>query len=194
MISDISTNRLAEEAQEYFNKRMWRDPKRKPDWKHKGADVYQFGDGTDVAYIFLVEKDEVTYFVKYRKISHNGFRLGRQVLVLRIKMTAATGGFAQYVFFNVLLPKYGALIADQQQTEFGRNFWANAIVRAFAQKFHVYFLDRRSTPNALHEIKNDSDLDHYAPQIWGESRGHERTFAVISQTKLHLISRKSKKK
>ena len=194
MIPDLSNEHFVAEAQAYFDKRMRFNPDRKPDFFYRGAPVYMFGDGEQKSYIFLVENGEVIYLLKYHKVRYSGVKLGRQVLVVRARMTTATNQFARHVFFKILLPKYGALIADKQQTKFGRNFWEHAITDAINQNLHVYFLDRRSAPNVLHEIKSDSDVEKFSPDIWGNSKGHELTFAVISQTKLHLISRKSKKK
>lgn len=162
--------------------------KKKPIGQYRGGDVYQFGDAEN-GYIVLVEDNEVAYFVRHRRISHNGFRLGRQVLLWRNSDSQATNGFAQTVFFNILLPKYGALIADKEQTRNGAAFWANAIVSAFSRSLHVYFLDRRSRKTQLIELLNDADVEKHRHDLWGNQRQHLLTFAVISNHKLQLKRR-----
>lgn len=185
MIPDINAKRTAALAQLYFDGRLKEKPNH-PYEEYGNARIYRFGDGASPSYVFLVEDGKVTYFVRYQRVRHNGLKLGRQVLVLRIKMTAATAGFAQDIFFDELLPKYHALIADKEQTEFGKNFWMNACRRAFAQGLPVYFLDRRSSPNQLIRLESRTDLLKYEDAIWGTDPRHQLTFAVISNRPLAL--------
>lgn len=160
----------------------------KPIMQYREADVYEFGAPGSMSYLVLVEIDsgEILYFVRHKLIKANNKRFGRQVLVWRDKQAPQAAKFASYVFFEYLLPKYGALIADQEQTERGRAFWQYAIAHAMDIGEHVYFLDRRSTPNRLIPIESQRELKFYEPQMWGTTEGHRRTFAVISNKKLRL--------
>lgn len=137
----------------------------------------------------LVHNNEVVYFVRHRRISYSGFKLGRQVLLWRDKSNdPVTAGFAQKVFFDVLLPRYGALIADKEQTRNGAAFWGNAIIGAFARKLHVYCLDRRGTVTLI-PLESEADVDKFAPTLWGSTKSHLLTFAVISNGPLTLRKR-----
>lgn len=193
MIPDLSNEELIAEAQSYFDKRLKFNPDRKPNFMYRGAPVYMFGDGEKVSYIFLVENGEITYLLKYHKVRYSGVKLGRQVLVIRVKMTEATVKFARHVFFKILLPKYKALITDKQQTKFGRNFWEHAISDALTQNLNVYFLDRRPAVHVLHPIKDEDELERFSSGIWGNTKAHDLTFAIISESPLQLVSRKQKK-
>lgn len=189
LIPALDAAPLMREAQAYLDKRLKFNPDRKPSWQWRDADVYEFGDGSSNSYIFLVENGKVTYFVRYQRVRYAGLALGRQVLVLRNEMTPATAGFAQHVFFSKLLPKYGMLIADKQQTEFGKNFWLNATDRAFGVGLHVYFLDRRSAPHLLKKLDSDADIHQLRNEIWGTSKEFQNTFLIISQKPLVLKPR-----
>ncbi len=185
LIDDLE-EALVEEVASLLQKKLRKNAK--PQFTYRGADVHSFGDeGT--GYIVLVKDSEILYFVKHRTVRHNGFKLGRQVLVWRKPFVYEAAGFASQIFFKVLLPKYSALIADQLQTKQGKQFWLFALGHAFDTGLYVYFLDRRSTPNQLLEMSDDSDISKYSSQLWGHSEGHKRTFAVISTKPLSLKKR-----
>lgn len=165
------------------------DGKLKPLRQYRGADVYNFGDN-ETGYVVLRHQGRVEYFVRYKRIRHNGFRLGRQVLVWRNQEAdAVTNGFAAYVMFDILLPKFGALVADKEQTRKGASLWTNALRYAFAKNLHCYFYDRRSRKAELTPLTSDEDVNSYAHLLWGTSPAHLLTFAVISKAPLTLKSR-----
>jgi hypothetical protein len=157
----------------------------KPFLHYRGADAYKFGDD-ESWYIVLVHETKIVYYVRHRRVSYAGKKLGRQVLLWRDPSAGTVAnGFAQKIFFGVLLPQYGALIADKEQTRNGSAFWANAIIGAFARGLHVYCLDRRGKVS-LTELKTESDATDHEPTLWGTSPGHLYTFAVISTKPLTL--------
>lgn len=162
----------------------------RPIGQYKGQDIYQFGD-SETGYVVLYNavSAEVLYFVRYRRIRHNGFRLGRQVLVWRNVSHYATTGFAKHVFFKLLLPKFGALVADKEQTENGKKFWGYAIEEALDRNLKVYALDRRSRQTQLVELHTATDVIKWSPILWGTSSTHLLTFAVISLKPLALKKR-----
>jgi hypothetical protein len=161
--------------------------------KYRGASIYNFGDDQN-GYVTLVHNGNVVYFVRYKRIRHNGFKLGRQVLLWRDRdhQDLVTNGFAQYVFFNLLLPRFGALIADKEQTRNGSAFWTNACIVALDKGLKVYCLDRRSRKTQLSQIQNHEDLEIFAPILWGKTPQHLLTFAVISQNLLSLTPKETK--
>lgn len=166
--------------------------KPQPAGTHLGNPFYILGD-LGVGYVVMFHENEIAYFLKFKRIRYNGFRLGRQVLVWRDKsISGVTDGFAQRIFFRVLLPKYTALIADKLQTQFGRNFWANAIDRAHSQGLYVYLLDRRAKKSVLTRITTEEQLEESRSLLWGTTKAHELTFAVISKRPLVLSDNQSK--
>jgi hypothetical protein len=185
LIDDLDT-KLVIEVTDKLEKKLRSNPNLKPVMVYPyGGNIYSFGD-TSNGYLVMVENDKVVYFARHRAIKHNGFKLGRQVLLWRDRNTNATAGFAAHAFFKYLLPKYSALVADQLQTPDGKRFWLVALNMAMNQGHHVYFLDRRSTPNRLVELNTPQDVKHYESDMWGHTEGHKRTFAVISNKPLKL--------
>jgi hypothetical protein len=181
------TDDLGRDTIEYIRNRLKEKIERggKPGSKYQGADVYTFGD-MGSGYVVLTRGTDVLYFVRYEKIRHNNLPLGRQVLVWRTSGDASTALFAQTIFFQVLLPKFTALISYKLQTRNGMGFWQIAIKKAFEENMHVYYLDRRSSPNRLITLTNYDDVIQYQKEIWGSDEGHKRTFAVISLKPLKL--------
>lgn len=159
-----------------------------PDAQYKGADVYMLGDRQN-GYVTLVKDGEILYFVRHELIKHNRLQVGRQVLVWRnrkARHSTSSAGFASHVFFDYLLPKYHALIADKEQTPEGKQFWEYALDKAFALGKHVYFLNRRTTPNTLTVLQDFNDVLDHVDDLWGFDEGHLRTFAVISDIPLKI--------
>lgn len=185
LIEDLD-GELIQYVQNRLKEKLKRKPR--PEGTYRGASIHVFGDA-GIGYISLVKDSEVVYFVKHQTVRHNGFQLGRQVLVWRQEGIYEAAGFSNEVFFKKLLPKYSALIADQLQTRQGKQFWLFALGKAFEQNLYVYFLDRRSTPNQLIRLESEKDLSEYSSKIWGHSEGHKRTFAVISLKPLALRRR-----
>ena len=162
--------------------------KPEPTGTYKGAQYYRLGD-TQNGYYVLTEDDEVVYFLRYKEIKHNGFKLGRQILVWRQKGSVAAAGFARFIFFKKLMPNYHALVADQLQTDSGMQFWVYSADYAFENGYNVYFLDRRNSPNTLTKIEDSLELKKYSSALWGKSEGHKFTFLVISDRVLSLKSK-----
>ena len=184
LIPDLETS-LVEYVKEKLKEKLAKHSAKKIS-TYRGADVYSFGDDEN-GYITLVSDNQVVYFVRVRRIRHNGFRLGRQVLLWRDPQAGlVTSGFAQRVFFNILLPRYGALIADKEQTRNGAAFWSNACDAALARGLNVYCLDRRSRKSVLTKLEDSEALDAFAKTLWGNTPAHSLTFAVISNKRLTL--------
>jgi hypothetical protein len=99
---------------------------------YDGADYYSI-EYLDSSYIVLVDPytQDISYFVKHRPVSIEQITAGRQILVWRNTDSYYAAGFAYYVFFNILLPKYKVLFADIQQTPNGKTFWSYAIKKAY---------------------------------------------------------------
>jgi hypothetical protein len=154
---------------------------------YRGAEIFSFGDdGEGEGYLALVKDGEILYFVRHRKIEH--VAEGRQILVWRCAEAAhITGGFAQYVFFNLLLPKYKALIADKDQARDGAWSLSNAMQSALSRDLHVYCFDRRSTDKLI-SLKSIEAINDAAPILWGTGASRLFTFGVVSSIPVTLKS------
>ena len=157
-----------------------------------GGELFSVGDNTN-GYYYLKADDSIIYFVRYRSVKANGNSFGRQVLVARQRSNILSTGVALHVFFKYLLPRFGALVSDTQQTQHGKAFWDYAIASAFKRSFIVYFLDRRSTPNRLIQMSTPKDVNQNSKEIWGTDQGHLRTHVVISKIPVILKEKHERK-
>ena len=162
----------------------------KPAGEFKGEPWFVLGDNQN-GYVVLVssKSGEIIYFVRFVKKSIFSNQLGRQVLLWRSKEAdedghVAAAGFARYVFFRYLLPKFGALISDTQQTGRGRDFWDYALETAFEESKFVYMLQAK--PRVLVLLSSLADVKANAKTIWGYIPDHEKTGIIISTKPLRL--------
>lgn len=187
LIPDFDLSRTDQWFQELKNIVSRKKPthiKKYPD--ELGGDLFTTGDNSN-GYYYLQVDGEIVYFVRYRLVKANGNKFGRQVLVARKASSIEANKVAIHIFYEYLLPRFGALITDTQQTRHGKQFWMYALGEAFEKKMYVYCLDRRGTPNTLdliadrHVLKSD-----YSDIIWGQDDAHLRTYAVISNKPLSV--------
>ena len=158
-----------------------------------GGILYTVGED-NAGYYFLEVDDEVVYFVRYRQIKAGGNTFGRQVLVARLANRAEATKVAAHVFFKYLLPRFGALCSDTEQTRHGQGFWSFVLTEAFHKKLHVYAYDRRVTPNTLTPLQSIRDLNQQLTILWGTDNGHKRTHAVISKRPVAIIPKEERKR
>lgn len=159
----------------------------KPDSHYRGGDVHVLGTPSD-GYVVLTHEDKIVYFVHYKRVTLPEFTSGRQVLLWRDPASGQVGdGFAQKIFFDFLLPQYGVLVADTEQTRRGATFWSNAMLSAMrVGNLHVYLYDGRGSKPKLTSLTSDEDISANTKSLWGETEDHLRTFAVISNKALTL--------
>jgi hypothetical protein len=69
----------------------------------------------------------------------NQIHFGRQVLVWRDEDDFNTNNFAYTIFWDVLMPKFHAMIADTLQTTYGRTFWRNRLAEAINEKHKLCY-------------------------------------------------------
>lgn len=149
------------------------------------AKLYSFGDNENGWYVLWHPVDEeVLYFVQYKSVRHAGIKFGRQILVYR-QAGAKYRGIVERVFFDYLLPRFKALISDQDQTVWGRRMWVYLADEAFGKGLHVYLMDRRGSGTKTTELKNMPELRAAAPTIWSGTAPRDRmTLLVISRDPL----------
>lgn len=160
--------------------------KPKPDTTYQSGDVFYIGND-DEGHVVLTKDYEVLYFVRYKKVGDAHLNFGRQVLLWRCKDSDdVVGGFAQKIFFNYLLPKYGSLIADEEQTKRGQAFWQNAMVSAQRENLFVYMLDRRNSSPTLTRLRTEEDRQDASKVLWGSTDDFMKTFAIISKNEIKI--------
>jgi hypothetical protein len=130
---------------------------------------------------------QITYYMKY-EVKNNG-KLGSYVwqsLVWTYPAASYISGVPQKMFFEYLLPKFGTIIADSQQTWDGKRFWRLRLAEAFQKKLNVYFYDFSN-----HAIEKIDDYKHFEEcdkrrGIWGPSDLNQMKRMVISNKDLSL--------
>ena len=81
---------------------------------------------------FALIRDEDSYVAYYMKFRFDMINLIKrqcvsQIAIWRSRMVNEQSGMAKRIFMNHLIPKYGNIITDSEQTEDGRRFWADRI-------------------------------------------------------------------
>lgn len=148
------------------------------------ADLHQLG-----SQFFCLDSKmkRVTYYMKY-EVGNNG-KLGSfvwQSLVWSLPSAAYVAGLPQLIFFEKLLPKFGTIATDSQQTWDGRRFWKLRIADAFNKQLNVFFYNF-----ANHEIIKIDSYDDFESlsarkDVWGETDKHKMKRMVISNKDLPL--------
>jgi len=97
------------------------------------------GDG-NTGYFLLY--DNVTqlsdYVIEYHAKKWSWLpRTVTQCLLWRRLGSVSNRGITAEVFFDILLPRYGAIMSDRLQTEAGHNFWIDRMADAVAKGYKV---------------------------------------------------------
>ena len=129
--------------------------------------------------------NKITYFMKF-KVDHNKI-LGNYVwqsLVWRATTAAELSGIPEKIFFETLLPKYGCVVTDSEQTWNGTRFWIYRITDALKMNLFVYYYNFRSK-----ELIKVNSIDEFTEieekyDIWGTSNNHEMKRIVITNREL----------
>ena len=156
----------------------------------KGMSLYKTGDDQQSGYWFLINSagDDLAYVCKFVTLGasslHFKSKVVTQVAVWRNLDIYLTRKFPTYIFFNMLLPKYGVVMTDSQQTRAGRTFWQARIGDAIHKNLYVYTFDQNT--RELQRLHNTDDLDNAAPYIWARDPKFRTRRVLISQTPLTL--------
>ena len=129
----------------------------------------------------------VTYYMKF-EVGNNG-KLGSfvwQSLVWSDEGSPYLSGIPQKIFFEKLVPKFGTIITDSQQTWHGKRFWKLRIKEALDKNLNVYFYNFQDHQiiklddfEAFREVEKDND-------VWGDFNAHKMKRIVISNKDLPL--------
>jgi len=154
--------------------------------------LFSYGDDRNGGY-FITPKDEsyVAYFVQYKPITYSklGLKALRQALVWRkTKGDIVATSMPLRVFFEILLPKFGQIISDYEQTEFGRDFWLRAVDMAFEKNLFVYVVNRIGKDgDKLIRLDSFSDLVDLKDFLWAPIERNKRVLLLISNKELKEV-------
>lgn len=117
---------------------------------------------------FQLDGDKICYVCKFSKVQQHESLIpqgyaGRQVLIKKFNNTQKTG-VAKFIFWELVMPEFGCMVSDFQQTESGRGFWEYRIDEALEKGFVVRMLDTNS--NTVVVLKTREDFWNLSDQIW----------------------------
>ncbi|MEY4591406.1 MAG: segment 11/17 [Pseudomonadota bacterium] len=92
----------------------------------------------------------------------------RQVFVWRNRAadSAFSAGIADKVFWEYLMPKYGCLVSDSQQTDAGKAFWQHQITKSLKKGLSVRLINLKT--KEAKEIKTLKDFSDVLHTAWGK--------------------------
>lgn len=157
---------------------------------YKGLEFYATGRSSNEGYWFLLNKrgTDLAYVCRFITLGASSMqfkaKVVTQIAVWRNYNYAESRAFPAYIFFRMLLPKYGVVMSDSQQTNDGRKFWQSRMLDALHKGLFVYTFDQNTRD--LNRLHNTDDIDDAAPYLWKKDPKFRTRRVLISQTKLIL--------
>ena len=132
-----------------------------------------------------LDRNELTYYMTYDTSFCNA--LGSflwQSLVWRSKHVEYNKTLPHEIFFATLLPKFGVIATDGDQTSDGRRFWSYQVKYAQDHRLFTYYYNLQTKD--LIEFKTMLEFDKLIRRedIWGDSNNHRNKLIVISEQQL----------
>lgn len=148
--------------------------------------VYQTGN---MFYSLDKETKKVIYYMQY-DTSYTK-TLGSflwQSLVWRDENSVLVKTIPHKIFFEYLLPKYGIIATDGDQTKDGKRFWEYQVAYSLENNINVYYFNLKS--KELELIKSLTEFNRAIKKydIWGESKDHQNKLIVITN---HVLPRET---
>lgn len=141
--------------------------------------IAESGEGSETVY--LVE-------LRFRKDIIFGKTTCTQIKVWRTREPEHRNAIRDLprTFFQNLLEVHSIVVTDEEQTMDGKGFWADMILWAFSQKYHVYASDGGEMDRPLTLIKDTEDFyNHWDEFCWGfDADVHTHRLVVISKDSL----------
>lgn len=140
--------------------------------------------GDDAGYLVLFNKpqDRIDYFVQYETMQRRLTGLSvTQVAIWRAVAIPYYPNITSAMFFDYLLPHFGAIMSDERQTIDGRRFWLRMMANAAAKDMQVGFVDFRGSQIELFDSSTNSDVVKWASTrgAWGKGAQYEdRRFLI----------------
>jgi hypothetical protein len=140
-------------------------------------DFFRTGDWESGGYLVLYNKEWklISYLVKFEV--HNGVmnfrRLVTQVAVWQSLTDPASKGRAEKVFFEILLPKYKAIMSDKLQTPRGRDFWIRNMALADSRGYQIAFVDQDKRTIEIYQKNTTINRWIQNMNTWGTHVKHE---------------------
>lgn len=175
-IEPLDSEHFKEESRKYYdnNKSKFKPTNTKY--------LLKSGDNNN-GYYMLVVDGVVEYFANYKSKSYQSLlkgRMIRQVLVQRNEFSIDSANIPKKVFFDYLLPTFGTIVTDEEQTNDGKKFWLHATSEALDQpeKYTVYILNKNKGKTT--KIEDNDHFKTLTDNIWGDTDCFKNIWIAIS--------------
>lgn len=151
---------------------------------YDGLPIYMTGIANHKGYLFATDGKELFYFVKFITLKLRGLRTKVnstvQVAIWRNDNAPQTADLSQHMFDTILLPRFGIMTSDGQQTAKGKRFWLLRMRQAMKMHRYVYLYNRMT--NALTNIQSMDDLTSALQTGYGVGKKFRDYRFIISLT------------
>ena len=168
-----------------FMKKLLNKPSLKHVGKYNEYDLYHTGSDGSSSYYFLTDGSfsELYYVCKYVTRKVIGDKALSQVIVYRNpEVWTGTRGIVQFVMEKILLPRFGIIMSDIQQTLDGRRLWVATMQKALSKSLYVYQYDRLL--RALKRVRNSRALDDAVRAAYSRDIRSRHSVFIISTVQL----------
>ena len=190
LIADTSFDLDDPEVRKEMFKRLTQKSSCEKVGSYKSMEFFATGRSSNEGYWFLLNKrgDDLVYVCRFVTLgaSSTSFRskVVTQIAVWRNYDVYDTRQFPAYIFFKMLVPKYGTVMSDSQQTKDGRRFWQSRMGDALHKGLYVYTFDQMT--RELKRLHASDDIDAAAPYLWAIDSKFRTRRILISETALIL--------
>jgi len=177
-IESLDADHFRKESQSYYDNNKSKFKPTNTKYLLKSGDDHN-------GYYMLVVDGVVEYFANYKSKSYQSLlkgRMIRQVLVQRNHFSIDSANIPKKVFFDYLLPTFGTIVTDEEQTADGKKFWLHATSEALdnPDKYTVYVLNK--TKGQTIEIVDHEHFKSLTDSIWGDTENFKNIWVAISLT------------
>lgn len=125
---------------------------------------------------------KINYLVRYE--AKNYSKIGNtvtQVMLWRKTAGKGTSGITKKMFFEYLLPMFGMIMSDAQQTERGKEFWENRMRDAVDSGFKVGLASLNL--RQIEWFDDSMELEDWLTKVegWGKEHKFQAKRFIISQ-------------
>ncbi len=153
-------------------------------------DICATGLGSPVSYIYVSSSvrssDPLVYLLrlKAQKIYVKGVRIttSTELIQFRNDNYVSSLGLPDFVFWNILYPRFELVMSDGKHTRSSRSFWRRQCLRAIDEGLYVYVhdqIDKSVTELSRTDIDSDTIAD-----VWGKPSKFRTRRILISKHNL----------
>ena len=151
--------------------------------------IYHFeGEQHTGFYLHTVSRSNkqstIDYIVKYTTcfaLSYTKYKALMQSKVWRNDFGPPAEEVLRPIFFEELLPKFGRMATDWDQTDAGMRMWKNLVADALRRGLHVYWFNMEDADSIkITNIINKQELIDLSDLIWGTGDYYRMQIVVIS--------------